>query len=143
MNRIGIFFICSNGEIIANHIPYKKGRFLNGLYDSNSDHWELFDSLIFKFDTDDYIKRTIMTLENMIDSHVIALVVSPLKAYENNIGLRGEADLIDLERLKMFRNHLEDEFKRRSFVLNFEDDASDIYRYCVDIFREGEIADDI
>ena len=31
MNRIGIFFICSNGEIIANHIPYKKGRFLNGL----------------------------------------------------------------------------------------------------------------
>ena len=94
-------------------------------------------------DTDDYIKRTIMTLENMIDSHVIALVVSPLKAYENNIGLRGEADLIDLERLKMFRNHLEDEFKRRSFVLNFEDDASDIYRYCVDIFREGEIADDI
>lgn len=55
MNRIGIFFICSNGEIIANHIPYKKGRFLNGLYDSNSDYWELFDSLIFKFDTDDYI----------------------------------------------------------------------------------------
>lgn len=55
MNKIGIFFICSNSEIIANHIPYKKGRFLNGLYDSNSDHWELFDSLIFKFDTDDYI----------------------------------------------------------------------------------------
>lgn len=31
MNRIGIFFICNNGEIIANHIPYKKGRILNGL----------------------------------------------------------------------------------------------------------------
>lgn len=49
MNRIGIFFICSNGEIIANHIPYKKGRFLNGLYDSKiigSCSTRLFLSLI-------------------------------------------------------------------------------------------------
>ena len=55
MNRIGIFFICGNGKIIADYIPYKKGRMLNGLYDSNSDHWKLFDSHIHEFDTDDYI----------------------------------------------------------------------------------------
>lgn len=66
MNRIGIFFICSNGEIIANHIPYKKGRFLNGLYDSNSDHWELFDSLIFKFDTSMYPEEELFLMNETI-----------------------------------------------------------------------------
>lgn len=55
MSRIGIFFIKSNGELIAKHIPDNAGRVLNGLYDTNDDHWKLFDEQAAKFNTDEYI----------------------------------------------------------------------------------------
>lgn len=54
MNKIGVFFI-NNNEIILDSIPYEKGRVLNDLYDSNADHWKFFDSISFKFNTNDYI----------------------------------------------------------------------------------------
>ncbi|MGM0021814.1 hypothetical protein IGK80_002704 [Enterococcus sp. DIV0609] len=56
MCKIGIFFIINNNEIISDSISYDEGRYLNGLYDSNVDHWRLFDSLSYKFNTDDYIE---------------------------------------------------------------------------------------
>lgn len=52
MRNIGIFFIINNNEIISDLISYDEGRFLNGLYDSNVDHWQLFDSRFSKFNTD-------------------------------------------------------------------------------------------
>lgn len=75
MSKIGIFFITNNNEIISDFISYDEGRYLNGLYDSNADHWQLFDSLSFKFNTDDYINvpRGRVIYDEMNDNSIVYL----------------------------------------------------------------------
>lgn len=56
MIKIGPYFI-SNTKIIARPVEYWQGRNTNGLYDSELDHWKMFDQYHYEsvFNTDDYI----------------------------------------------------------------------------------------
>lgn len=54
--KIGPYFI-SKTKIIAQPEEYRQGRNTNGLYDSELDHWKMFDQYHYEsvFNTDDYI----------------------------------------------------------------------------------------
>ena len=89
------------------------------------------------YDDDEYIYRTIMTLENMINTYVIALIISPI-SYENiNSGLSRKVRMEEPEKLESFKTHLIEMFKREVFIFKFEDDARTIFEYCIKVLSEG------
>ncbi|MCR2049036.1 DUF1611 domain-containing protein [Acetatifactor muris] len=95
------------------------------------------------YDDDEYIYRTIMILENMINTYVIALVVSPVAHKYIDSGLSRQTFQEEKSKVKNFMKHLEEQFKKKVFMLDFEDDTSDIFEYCIKTLGEGSIGDDL
>ncbi len=95
------------------------------------------------FDDDDYIYRTIMCLENMIDTYVIALVISPVDYMYIESGLLRKTKQVETERMNSFQEHLKRRFKKEVFILDFETSAKEIYDYTIKILQEGNIQNDL
>ena len=89
------------------------------------------------YDDDEYIYRTIMTLENTINTYVIALVISPISFVNIDSGLSRKTSMVEKIVLENFRIHLLETFHKEVFILDFEDDGSEVFEYCTKILSEG------
>ena len=91
------------------------------------------------YDSDEYIYRTILTLENMINTYVIALIISPIAHIHIDSGLSRKTFYEERNRMYKFKHHLEEQFQKEVFILDFEDDAREIFDYCINIFERGAV----
>lgn len=91
------------------------------------------------YDSDEYIYRTILTLENMINTYVIALILSPIAHTHIDSGLSRKTFYEERNRMYKFKHHLEEQFQKEVFILDFEDDAREIFDYCINIFERGAV----
>lgn len=85
------------------------------------------------FDNDAYIKRTINYLEGMIDTQVIALMISPVMQEYSNSTLVRTTYIADMDKVIAFKNHLEETLNKKCFIMDMDDDATDIYNHCIEI----------
>lgn len=90
-----------------------------------------------EIDSNDYIDRTIKIIENMVDTKVIALVVSPLKQIEDDSNVSRLTQIVEQDHLIRRKEELERMFRKKTFILSFECDAQDIYKHCVETFQNG------
>lgn len=89
------------------------------------------------YDSKEYIYRTIRVLENMINTYVIALVISPISYAHIDSGLSRNTEFLELKELEKFKRSLEETIEKKIFILDFDKNCSDIFDYCIKILSDG------
>lgn len=89
------------------------------------------------YDSIEYIYRTIRVMENMINTYVIALVISPVSYVHIDTGLSRNTKLLEYEKLEEFKKSLEETIKKKVFIFDFDRDCSDVFDYCIEILSDG------
>lgn len=115
------------GDNLA-YIPISQGEFLLG---TNPDVTIL---CINTYDDMDYIKRSIMYLESVIPSKVIALVISPVKQSLVHSELTRNTKTVNPEEMEYFKKSVSEMLNINTFLLDKEEDVRELFKKCIEEF---------
>lgn len=86
------------------------------------------------YDTDDYIERTMKTIEASVSSKVISLVVFPMKLKNNWIGIYGGKEPLPEEEFLEIKERLTNKFDIPVYRIDHQGDIDCIYQDIIDYF---------
>lgn len=86
------------------------------------------------YDEINFIKRTVNTIEGLIDCKVIGLVCFPMKFSDNWGGIVGGKERITKEEEDKIKKEVSKELERPVFILGNEEDMNLTYECCIDYF---------
>ncbi len=88
------------------------------------------------FDELDYIERTILTLERIIDAKVIALALSPL-VFPNNWEIMGGEKVVERkEKVETYKSVLTNRFNRPTFIIGDNIDMQALVERCINVLSQ-------
>lgn len=97
------------------------------------------DAVILCFnahDDEEYIARTIKTIENIIETQVIAAVMFPLKMKEGWAGINGVMESVtECDRIS-FEQFYKEKFNIPMYLLDDKNDMENLYNDCIRYFSE-------
>lgn len=97
------------------------------------------DAVILCFNAHDdegYISRTINTIENLIETKVIASVMFPLKLKPGWAGINGVMEKVTENDKENYKRYLKDKHDIPMFLLDNEKSLEDLYNNCINYFSE-------
>ena len=126
---------CQSGTIPAMYnsvgqLPLAQIEFLLG---SNPDIVILCVNI---YDDFEYIRRTVKTIENLVETQVVALALSKMTFPENWQTMRGKSVVASDEQLDKFKVMLKTEFNLSAFVIGVEEDLEGLIDICIDSLGE-------
>lgn len=86
------------------------------------------------YDADDYIERTMKTIEASVSSKVISLVVFPMKLKNNWTGIYGGKEPLPKEEFLEIKERLTDKFNIPVYRIDQQDDIDSLYKDIIDYF---------
>ncbi len=87
-------------------------------------------------DNKDYIERTIKYIENVVETKVICLAISPLNFQEFHTIFGGRTELISIEQMKEFKGMLAEKFDKNVYAIGDDDEVEKLVVHIEDFFTE-------
>lgn len=86
------------------------------------------------FDDLTYIKRTIATIENLVDCKIISIAISPLTFDESNKWdiMSSNKIIANKEVLKSFKTKIKNNFGLKSYIIGNENEMNLLFDQCID-----------
>lgn len=97
------------------------------------------DAVILCFnahDSEEYISRTINSIENLVETKVIASVMFPLKLKAGWAGINGVMEKVSKKDIEYYKNYFSTKHDIPMFFLDDEKSLIDLYNNCINYFSE-------
>lgn len=97
------------------------------------------DAVILCFnahDNEEYISRTITSIENLVETKVIASVMFPLKLKAGWAGINGVMEKVSEKDIEYYKNYFSTKHDIPMFFLDDEKSLMDLYNNCINYFSE-------
>lgn len=122
---------CQSGTVpnVYNQIEQLHVSQLQFLLGSNPDIVILCVNL---YDDFDYIRRTIGTIENLVETEVVALAISKKTFPKDWELMRGKSVVADDDELMKFKNILEQMFRLKAFIIGEVDEMNALVDVCIE-----------